>query len=381
MSGELSGGILFVDTAATFGGAQIAMAYAAAALCVEHKVYICCSEINRRRIEEKLGLLGGVAEFVSSPLGGGSGFWGWLKFDYCLSGRRPFVVLNMSGIEFCLRPAVSMLARGTGFLSWLHNPEYFSFFYRNGPASRRLLAWIRDRFADALIFRLHRHIVTPSMATALTASRRASRSINQGVGVLYPTYWSEVQSKAQPESSGEIVRLAFVGRLEDSHKNCMEVVRVAAQLGKKGFRVDVTVIGDGPDDARFRDAVKAANLQQQVNMLGWMSDPWPALHRDAVLLVPSHFEGFPLVAIEAMAKGVRLVTSPLSCFKEGVPSDFVADSFGTESFVSAVLRAHSYSSDYVTARLGEAVRMFSAAEFKRRFLIAANDVQEKAELC
>ncbi|RZA11670.1 MAG: glycosyltransferase family 1 protein, partial [Proteobacteria bacterium] len=66
-------------------------------------------------------------------------------------------------------------------------------------------------------------------------------------------------------------------------------------------------VGDGPDFDTMADAVRAADLGHAVTLLGRRGDVPDLLAAADVLVLPSHFEGLPLVLLEAMAAGLPIV--------------------------------------------------------------------------
>jgi glycosyltransferase involved in cell wall biosynthesis len=77
-------------------------------------------------------------------------------------------------------------------------------------------------------------------------------------------------------------------------------------------------VGDGPDFDAMADAVREAGLGHAVTLLGQRSDVRDLLAAADVLVLPSHFEGLPLVLLEAMAAGLPIVTTEIGGSVEAV---------------------------------------------------------------
>jgi glycosyltransferase involved in cell wall biosynthesis len=102
--------------------------------------------------------------------------------------------------------------------------------------------------------------------------------------------------------------VVFVGRLHPS-KQPLAVVEAAARAAKgKRTHLKFALIGDG----ELRDAVRAAIDQQGVgdicDLYPW-SDPLDAYFAADLVVMPSLFEGYPLVAAEAIATGCPVLRS------------------------------------------------------------------------
>lgn len=66
-----------------------------------------------------------------------------------------------------------------------------------------------------------------------------------------------------------------------------------------------TILGEGED----RPALEQLAEGLPVRLPGWTADIRPALAEAAILVIPSRWEGFGLVAVEAMASGVPVIAS------------------------------------------------------------------------
>lgn len=118
-----------------------------------------------------------------------------------------------------------------------------------------------------------------------------------------------------PIRSDGRLELAIVGRVNFRHKNHPALVEAARRLQDRGrppFRVHVA--GDGPDLSRLRELVRAQGLRREFVFHGWLGrQEVLALLRDRVHLVviPSHFEGVPLIMLEAAATATPFLVSRL----------------------------------------------------------------------
>ncbi|WP_048437967.1 glycosyltransferase family 4 protein [Caenimonas sp. SL110] len=107
------------------------------------------------------------------------------------------------------------------------------------------------------------------------------------------------------------LRIAWIGRLENTQKRTADLPAIAARLDARGVDWQLTLAGDGPD----RDALLAQLApwiqSGRVQHIGALpADQIARVYAASdVLLVTSEWETGPLVAWEAMAARVALVTS------------------------------------------------------------------------
>ena len=83
----------------------------------------------------------------------------------------------------------------------------------------------------------------------------------------------------------------------------------------------LVIAGSGPHEAELHAQAAALDLGERVRFLGWTDDATlPALYRAAdVCLVPSLYEPFGLVALEAMRGGCAVVAAATGGLREVVP--------------------------------------------------------------
>ncbi len=107
------------------------------------------------------------------------------------------------------------------------------------------------------------------------------------------------------------LRLVTVGTL-DARKNVGAAIEGVARVE----HVTLTVVGDGPERSRLEEA--AAMLSGRVSFAGLRDDVPELLREHDALLMTSRYEGFGLVAAEAMASGLPVLAPRLAGLDEVV---------------------------------------------------------------
>jgi glycosyltransferase involved in cell wall biosynthesis len=103
-------------------------------------------------------------------------------------------------------------------------------------------------------------------------------------------------------------RLLMVGRMS-LQKNPMLAIHSLALL--KELPWICTMIGDGPLLAEVREEAHGMEISERVDFKGWASadDVSECMSQADVLLIPSLSEGLPMVAVEALSRGMAIVGS------------------------------------------------------------------------
>ena len=86
---------------------------------------------------------------------------------------------------------------------------------------------------------------------------------------------------------------------------------------------DIYVIGDGPDLEECRKLVTELGLAEQVSFTGWSNNLKKWYDNLDLIVMPSRFEGVPLVLLEAMLFGVPVVASDIDGMKELLPEHWL----------------------------------------------------------
>ncbi|MBW8881292.1 MAG: glycosyltransferase [Asticcacaulis sp.] len=102
--------------------------------------------------------------------------------------------------------------------------------------------------------------------------------------------------------------IGAMGRLH-AIKGFDVLLRAAAQLRGQGSRFQLKIAGDGPQRGELEALSRSLKLDDCVEFCGWAADPLQFLAGVDLFVVPSRFESFGLVVVEAMAAGVPVVAS------------------------------------------------------------------------
>jgi glycosyltransferase involved in cell wall biosynthesis len=72
----------------------------------------------------------------------------------------------------------------------------------------------------------------------------------------------------------------------------------------------IVLLGDGPDREKLIDLANSLGVADSVIFAGFRANPLPDIASADLLCIPSRYEGFPLVPLEALALGVPMIASP-----------------------------------------------------------------------
>lgn len=71
----------------------------------------------------------------------------------------------------------------------------------------------------------------------------------------------------------------------------------------------LSIIGDGPELNNLKKLIQTYHLEENITLTGYVINPFTQYYQADVLLVPSRFEGFGLVIIEALYNGIPVIAT------------------------------------------------------------------------
>lgn len=212
-------------------------------------------------------------------------------------------VIDCSGFPFFSLFSCRLVAtlRRTPLISTWHEvwgPDYWrEYLGRLGPIGA-LVERLAARLPDRII------VVSPSTGRRL----RRDLGSRQPVHLMPNGFDPAVMLGAQPaEDAAEVV---FVGRLI-APKGVDLLIGAVAQLAAAGRPVRCQIIGEGPEEARLRALARRLAVEHLVSFAGTLpsaGDVFAAMKGARVLALPSVREGFGMVALEANACGIPVIT-------------------------------------------------------------------------
>lgn len=102
--------------------------------------------------------------------------------------------------------------------------------------------------------------------------------------------------------------LIFVGRLIDI-KQPLLFIDIVNNLKKKNKDIKACILGQGDMYDSCKEKILADNLTNNINLVGFKSNPFPYVKNSKLEVLPSKYEGLPMSTIEAMILGVPVINS------------------------------------------------------------------------
>lgn len=171
------------------------------------------------------------------------------------------------------------------------------------------------------------------IADKFIGEKAADRNIIIPNGMLMDQY------KSGFDSTKKVIQILFVGRLVEQ-KDPITFIKACKAINELNIPVHYTMIGDGPLKAQVEKLAMQLDLRN-IEIMGQVShyDVLKAYEKTDVLILPSREEAMSMVILEAVSRGIYVVSTPVSgnahLIEENVNGNFVQ--FGhTQSISHAV---------------------------------------------
>jgi len=170
------------------------------------------------------------------------------------------------------------------------------------------------------------HLVT---ANSLDNVRFLSKFVGRGPVYAHlpntiDVHQADHLAKMQPEAALKPVNgphILALGRLH--HQKGFDLLLQAFVLVRRQRAWNLTVVGDGPEKKRLRELACSLGIEQSIQWIGAVENPFPYYQWADLVVLPSRFEGFPNVALEAMSCGRAVIcadcqTGPREITEDGL---------------------------------------------------------------
>jgi len=187
-----------------------------------------------------------------------------------------------------------------------------------GPAKIRVIdtAHIREAwrkgvkrafFIDRFIYRRVDHIIAVSHAIKKYLIEEKKLPADKITVVHNGVHLEKFQPSSSRSQNGQLT-IGVIGRLEEQkgHRYFLEAVHL---LRDKAEGVNFIIIGEGSLRGNLEDMSRQLGIENKVKFLGFQKDMRNAYDSLDIIVLPSLFEGLPLVALEASAMGKAAIVT------------------------------------------------------------------------
>lgn len=104
--------------------------------------------------------------------------------------------------------------------------------------------------------------------------------------------------------------ILFLGRMSEP-KNPLRLVKVLNLVHDRYPELQAAIVGKGDLEPRVRGAIEKSGAEGYIHLLGYQDNGYGLLKNARLMIMTSLWEGTPMCALEAMALGVPIVSTPV----------------------------------------------------------------------
>lgn len=155
----------------------------------------------------------------------------------------------------------------------------------------------------------------------------------------------KVRVLAEQDMSSRNYDVLFCGRLTPQ-KNPFLFIHIIEILKERIPDIKAAMVGDGDLKAEVDQKIRQLKLEDTITSYGFMSNPYGIMRNSRLLCIPSQWEGFGLVSLEAMSLGVPVVASPVGGLVDIVDESCGALCSDYQDFVNTIYRLMTSLQEY-----------------------------------
>ncbi len=171
---------------------------------------------------------------------------------------------------------------------------------RSDPAKQRL----------GFLWELARRKAYPGASRIIALTETSARhlaSLNSYPIKVIPSAVDVPPSSSDRELASQEKLIIGVGRLE-YEKGFDRLIQAFAAATVDHPDWSLRILGEGSASSELQEIAFELEVNDRVQLPGWVHPVWPELCRATIFALPSRYEGFPSALLEAMAAGVPSIS-------------------------------------------------------------------------
>ncbi|KOC91872.1 glycosyltransferase [Winslowiella iniecta] len=200
---------------------------------------------------------------------------------------KPDIVVTLSTVPcFISRLAIRFARVNTPLLSWIHLPP-------------------RPRYRPQYLMHADGHLAISNEIKQQLIDLGANPA---SVSVVFNPVTPQSVFVERPVATTNFL---YIGRINFELQKRIKDLLTACSLLQGNWRLDV--IGEGDDRSQCESYAQSLGINNHIHWHGWQESPWEYVESHinvaSCLVLSSDYEGFPLVLLEALSRGIFCIAS------------------------------------------------------------------------
>lgn len=229
---------------------------------------------------------------------------------------------------------------------------------------------LRDRINSYLFRRPDGWItISESMKSLLEdrGTKRPVEVVHNGIDTSRFCFLAKQAARTALGLPQDKTLIGTIGRVEFKQKQQDFLARTFSTHWKNRADLHLVYTGDGPDANRLRALVDELGLTPQVSFLPWQDESALVYAALDVLIIPSRFEGVPLVMLEALACGTPVIASARDGMKDLLPPEWTFETENSDALAATFSHVSNDPEDKITELQKKIRREYTIRAFRENF--------------
>ncbi|MDX2099583.1 MAG: glycosyltransferase family 4 protein [Leptolyngbyaceae cyanobacterium bins.59] len=246
------------------------------------------------------------------------------------------VVIAQGAIELC---SLGMLAAKRGGYPTI---SFIALSHKLSTMGGKL-AWLRD-WLNLYYYRLPDQFITTSIHAKSTLMEHGVKVpidlVYYGPNLKSWVLRDRTESRHKYGLSQQDYVVGLVGRIQFVHKGHDFLINAIAEHihSLRDQKIKFMIVGDGPDELALRERIEQHQLQEQIMLVPWSQESSYIYSAIDMLVIPSRFEGLPLVMLEGMYYGLPIIASAVDGMVEVLPESWLFPYGDRAALIQTLLR-------------------------------------------
>lgn len=224
---------------------------------------------------------------------------------------------------------------------------------------------LRDLLASRYLLNAPTRYITISEGMAdLLRERGAHQSISVVPNGI------EMPPSPQPVRDKNPRVLGMLGRIEFKQKRHDLMLKAFSEFPVAFSDCRLIIAGDGPDRDRLEQLTARSSRKNDILLQPWQHDISTFFSTIDMLVIPSRYEGVPLVMLEALARGVPVIGSNRDGMPDILPADWTFETGNAEALANTFSRVRKTWKNDIGAVQQRILSEHSMEAFKANFVNA-----------
>jgi len=199
---------------------------------------------------------------------------------------------------------------------------------------------LRDRLNQYLFNQPDRYITISESMKVLLIERGVTKSIT-----VVPNGIPAPPPQSLKPKASSLPSLGLLGRIEFNQKQQDFMVQAFCRFPEQFADCRLIIAGDGPDAEKLKRLVFECPRHNDITLMPWQSDIEAFYASINFLMLPSRFEGVPLVMLEALALGIPVIGSNRDGIRDILPSAWTFEPENAQALAETFSKVRSSWTD------------------------------------